>query len=71
MTNKIAINFISFYQIVLSTILKNILGVNRFCRFEETCSAYAKRAINEKGVIEGLILGFVRILKCQPLYRGS
>jgi uncharacterized protein len=71
MTNKIAINFISFYQIVLSTILKNILGVNRFCRFEETCSAYAKRAINEKGVIEGLILGFVRILKCQPLFRGD
>jgi uncharacterized protein len=71
MTNKIAINFISFYQIILSAILKNILGVNRFCRFEETCSAYAKRAINEKGVIEGLILGFVRILKCQPLYRGN
>lgn len=58
---------ISFYQIFLSPLLKGFLGINAMCRFDETCSMYTKRMIMEKGVFKGIGLGFVRILKCQPL----
>jgi uncharacterized protein len=67
MIKNIAIGIISFYQIFISTLTKNILGVSAMCRFEETCSAYTKRAIKEKGALKGVGLGFIRILKCQPL----
>jgi uncharacterized protein len=62
-----ALSLINFYQMFISVMLKNLLGVSGMCRFEETCSAYTKREITEKGVIKGVGLGFVRILKCQPL----
>ena len=65
---KIGIFTISFYQSFISTALKSILGINRFCRFEETCSSYTKRVIQEKGLIRGSAMGLARILKCQPFY---
>lgn len=68
MIKTIAINIINFYQLAISTLLKNLLGVNSMCRFEETCSEYTKRSIAEKGIIRGIWLGTVRILKCQPFY---
>ncbi len=67
---KITIIFIDLYQRVLSYFLKNILGVSSFCRFRPTCSEYTKTAIKEKGFMKGAYIGFVRILKCQPLYKG-
>lgn len=68
---KIAIIFIDLYQRVFSYFLKNILGVSHFCRFRPTCSDYTKTAIQEKGLIKGVYIGFVRILKCQPLYNQA
>ena len=37
------------------------------CRFTPTCSAYAYKAINEWGVVIGLLLGSYRLLRCNPL----
>ena len=71
MSKKIAISLISAYQRNLSPFLKTLLGVGAFCRFEETCSMYAKRQINEKGLIRGTWLGLVRLSKCQPFYSGD
>lgn len=65
---KLAISSITAYQIFLSAILKSIIGTNRFCRFEETCSAYTKRVIRQEGFAKGLILGLGRLAKCQPFY---
>lgn len=67
MIKNIGINTISAYQIFVSPMLKNLLGINSMCRFDETCSAYSKRMIKENGLIKGAGLGAVRILKCQPL----
>lgn len=67
MIKNASIGTISLYQIFVSPLLKSVLGVNAVCRFDETCSAYAKRMIKEEGVIKGVSLGFVRILKCQPI----
>ncbi len=66
MIKNASITSINVYQIFVSPTLKNLLGVNAMCRFDETCSAYSKRMIIEKGVIRGIGLGLVRILKCQP-----
>lgn len=67
MIKSIGISTISAYQIFVSPMIKNLLGVSSVCRFEETCSNYTKRMINERGLIKGAGLGFIRILKCQPL----
>ncbi len=71
MIKKAAITLIDIYQIFISTVLKSILGTNRFCRFDETCSQYTKRAIIENGILKGVGLGLVRISKCQPFYNPN
>lgn len=68
MIKKTAITIINIYQIFISTILKGFLGTSKFCRFDETCSQYTKRAIIENGIIKGIGKGLVRLAKCQPFY---
>lgn len=41
------------------------------CLYQPTCSEYTKRAINNKGVIAGIIFGMWRILRCNPLSKGG
>lgn len=41
------------------------------CLYEPTCSEYMKRAINNKGVILGIILGIWRLLRCNPFSKGG
>jgi|TARA_B110000093_G_C12720152_1_gene305843 putative membrane protein insertion efficiency factor len=61
-------------------IFKNILifiiiGYQRFvspyfpssCRFDPTCSHYAKEAIQTHGVFKGTYLSVTRIIKCHPI----
>lgn len=62
---------ISFYQIFLSNIFKNLLLINSSCRFEVSCSDFAKKSILKYGVVKGLYMSFLRILKCQPFIGAS
>lgn len=64
---KAAVFIIIFYQAVISVILKN-LGLKSQCRYEITCSEYAKRAILRHGIVHGTFLGCKRILSCQPFF---
>ena len=41
------------------------------CRFEPTCSVYMIEAIEKKGVVQGLILGLRRLLRCHPFSAGG
>lgn len=41
----------------------------RQCRFEPTCSLYAKNVIIEHGFFYGILLTLKRILKCNPFYK--
>ena len=59
------IRFITLYQHTLSAV------VGRQCRFEPSCSQYAKEAIERHGSIKGLILGAHRISKCHPWHEGG
>ena len=51
---------IKIYQSVLSPFF------GKSCRFEPTCSSYSIEAINQYGVVKGIILSIKRILKCHP-----
>lgn len=41
------------------------------CRFEPTCSEYAKQAVEKYGAVKGTWLGVKRILRCQPFCKGG
>ncbi len=56
---------ISFYQKYLSF----LLGKN--CRFEPTCSQYAKESIEIHGAFIGGYYSLIRILKCGPWSAGG
>ena len=41
------------------------------CRFYPTCSSYTYEARKEWGFIIGVIMGFFRLLRCNPLFKGG
>ena len=41
------------------------------CRFEPTCSVYAREAIERHGVGKGFFLALRRLLRCHPLHSGG
>lgn len=54
---------------VYKSLFSNFAG--RQCRFEPTCSHYAKLAINEHGFVYGINLVIKRIIKCNPFYKNK
>lgn len=56
---------INFYQKYIS----NAFG--KRCIFHPTCSEYTKQAILKYGLIIGSIIGFIRIIKCNPFSKGG
>nr|WP_266105245.1 membrane protein insertion efficiency factor YidD [Taylorella asinigenitalis] len=41
------------------------------CRFTPTCSTYMQEALDKYGAIQGSYLGFKRICRCNPLFKGG
>jgi hypothetical protein len=41
------------------------------CRFEPTCSVYAREAIERHGLARGAALAARRLLRCHPFRRGG
>lgn len=41
------------------------------CRFEPSCSQYARQAVILHGALRGGLLALWRLLRCQPLCRGG
>jgi putative membrane protein insertion efficiency factor len=41
------------------------------CRYAPSCSAYALQAIEEFGILRGLVLAGWRVLRCNPWSRGG
>ncbi|MEM1034881.1 MAG: membrane protein insertion efficiency factor YidD [Myxococcota bacterium] len=60
---------IRVYQLTLSRVLVALFGP--VCRFEPSCSAYARVCIENHGVVRGLLLSLKRLSKCHPLHEGG
>jgi putative membrane protein insertion efficiency factor len=43
----------------------------RRCKYEPTCSAYAVGAVEEYGILRGLVLAGWRLLRCNPWSHGG
>ena len=56
---------IRLYQRVISPALP------RRCKYEPTCSAYAKQALRELGVARGTIVAAWRLARCNPFSHGG
>jgi len=41
------------------------------CRFEPTCSIYAREAIERHGLARGTLLAVKRLLRCHPFNAGG
>jgi putative membrane protein insertion efficiency factor len=41
------------------------------CRHTPTCSEYAIEALKKYGVFKGSYMSFIRILKCNPFFKGG
>lgn len=50
--------------------LRSILSFSQ-CRFYPSCSEYSIQAIREKGILEGLFISLLRLLRCNPLFKGG
>jgi hypothetical protein len=57
--SKIAIELIEVYQNHLSDKVPFVK-----CKYQVTCSEYAKKAIKEQGLRKGIVLSFKRIHSC-------
>lgn len=53
------------YKVLVSPLLP------KACRFEPTCSAYAREAIERHGAQRGARLAVRRLLRCHPFRRGG
>ena len=41
------------------------------CRFHPTCSEYMLQAVEKHGVVRGVWLGTLRLLRCHPFHQGG
>lgn len=65
MKASIATVLIRCYQLTFSAF------VGQCCRFQPTCSEYAKEAFRLHGYIKGAILTTYRLLRCHPWAKGG
>lgn len=65
---KILITLINWYQKNISIWFES---KNIRCKYYPSCSDYTKQAINKYGSVKGIVLGCIRILKCNPFSKGG
>jgi putative membrane protein insertion efficiency factor len=63
--SRAAILLVRGYQLTLSRVLP------RCCRFTPSCSQYMIEAICRKGFVIGTLKGILRLLRCNPFFRGG
>jgi uncharacterized protein len=62
---RIACGVVRGYQILLRPLLPAV------CRFEPSCSEYARSALSELGIIRGGWLTVRRLARCHPFHPGG
>jgi uncharacterized protein len=64
LTRRAVIFLIDIYRAVFSPLITSTIGPA--CRFEPTCSDYAREAISRHGIVSGGRLALGRLLRCRP-----
>jgi len=62
---RFAVALLDAYKRFLSPLLP------RACRYEPTCSVYAREAIVRYGLSRGVGLALKRLARCHPFHRGG
>ncbi len=62
---RAAAAMLRFYKTVISPLLP------RACRFEPTCSVYAREAVERHGLGRGVVLAIRRLARCHPFRAGG
>ncbi len=70
---NLIVHLITFYQRTLSPDHGPFKHLNAYgyCRHSPTCSVYAKKVIEERGVLIGMPMAFWRLLLCNPFAKPS
>ena len=74
LARRAALACIRLYQRTASPVLPvltAVCGPACGCRFTPSCSRYTTEAISIHGLVRGLCLGAVRLLRCNPLSAGG
>jgi putative membrane protein insertion efficiency factor len=61
----IFIILIKLYRVTISPVLPPS------CRHYPTCSQYAIEALEKHGILKGSFYAVVRVLKCNPFFKGG
>jgi putative membrane protein insertion efficiency factor len=62
---RMASDLVRGYQLVVRPLLPPA------CRFEPSCSEYARQALLARGLVRGLALTLGRLCRCHPWHRGG
>lgn len=65
LSSRAAVGLLRFYKAAISPWLP------RACRFEPTCSVYAREAIERHGLARGGVMALKRLLRCHPFHPGG
>ncbi|NBW97763.1 MAG: membrane protein insertion efficiency factor YidD [Planctomycetia bacterium] len=65
LATAVLVGLVSVYKVTLSPLL------GRHCRFQPTCSAYFKAAVEKYGAVRGGLRGLARICRCHPWSPGG
>tara|TARA_Y100000591_G_scaffold116109_1_gene99259 strand:- start:627 stop:881 length:255 start_codon:yes stop_codon:yes gene_type:complete len=65
----IFVNLIIIIIKIYKFFISPLLGNN--CRFNKTCSDYFIESLKNNGIFKGMLLGFKRILSCNPFVNIS
>jgi len=70
-TKEFLLSQIGNYQINISPKIKERLNIDRLCKYEPSCSEYAKEAIEENGSFKGSLIAMERLARCNPFSKGG
>ena len=63
--SRVIVFLLLFYKSQISPFLPSA------CKYQPTCSMYAKEAVERFGVRKGLYLAVKRLLRCHPFAQGG
>jgi putative membrane protein insertion efficiency factor len=66
---KIFLTILAPIIFVYQKLISPLLGPR--CKYHPSCSSYLVQAITTHGIIKGIILGILRIIRCNPFSGGG